>query len=92
MTEVRRAFAAYDVTTGVRAIVTFVVDDLSNWYVRLNRSRVWAANGEAEPAAVATLHEALATVAGRVAPAALFASDWLHRAVDGRSVHLVPFP
>jgi isoleucyl-tRNA synthetase len=92
VTETRRAFAGYDVTSGVRAVVTFVVDDLSNWYVRLNRGRFWAADREADPAAVATLHEALTTVAALLAPAAPFASDWLHRALDGRSVHLVPFP
>ncbi len=89
---VRAAFAGYDVTSGVRAIVDFVDGDLSNWYVRLNRSRFWAADGEADPAAVATLHEALATVATLLAPAAPFVADWLHRALTGRSVHLAPFP
>ena len=89
---VREAFAGYDVTTGVRAIVEFVDADLSNWYVRLNRGRFWAVDGEAEPAAVATLHEALTTVAALLAPAAPFTSDWLHRALTGQSVHLAPFP
>ncbi len=89
---VRAAFGGYDVTTGVRAIVDFVVADLSNWYVRLNRGRFWAVGGEAEPAAVATLHEALTTVATLLAPAAPFVADWLHRALTGRSVHLAPFP
>ena len=90
--ETRRAFENYDVTSGVRAVVAFVVDDLSNWYVRLNRGRFWAADRDADPSAVATLHEVLMTVARLIAPAAPFASDWLHRALDGRSVHLVPFP
>ena len=89
---VRTAFDGYDVTTGVRAIVDFVVDDLSNWYVRLNRGRFWAPDHEADTAAVATLQEALATVAALLAPAAPFVSDWLHRAVRGTSVHLAPFP
>jgi len=90
--EVTTAWETYQVTEGVRAIVDFVVDDLSNWYVRLSRSRFWAPDHEADPAAVATLHECLATVARLLAPAAPFASDWLHRALTGRSVHLSGFP
>jgi len=90
--DVTAAWETYQVTEGVRAIVDFVVDDLSNWYVRLSRSRFWAPDHEADPAAVATLHECLATVARLLAPAAPFASDWLHRALTGRSVHLSGFP
>jgi isoleucyl-tRNA synthetase len=90
--EVRRAFDDYDVTTGVRAIVNFVDADLSNWYVRTNRGRFWAPDGEADAAAVATLRDVLVTVARLLAPAAPFVSDWLHRALTGTSVHLAPFP
>lgn len=90
--DVRRALEGYDVTTAIRAVVTFTVDDLSNWYVRLNRDRFWAADGDADGNAVATLHEALETVARLLAPAAPFAADWLYRALEGRSVHLAPFP
>ncbi len=50
----------------------FVVDDLSNWYVRANRARFWAPDSAADPAAVATLHEALVTVSRLLAPAAPF--------------------
>ena len=56
---VRAHWGGYDVTAGTRAVMDFVVDDLSNWYVRLSRSRFWAPDREADPAAVATLHEAL---------------------------------
>ena len=90
--DVTASWEGYDVTEGVRAIVDFVVDDLSNWYVRLSRARFWAPDHEADPAAVATLHECLATVARLLAPAAPFASDWLHRALTGQSVHLSGFP
>lgn len=86
------AWGGYDVTTGARAIMDFVVDDLSNWYVRLSRGRFWAPDAVADPAAVATLHEALVTVARLLAPAAPFASDWMHRALAGTSVHLARFP
>ncbi|MCU0622164.1 MAG: DUF5915 domain-containing protein, partial [Gemmatimonadales bacterium] len=90
--DVTRAWDSYEPTEGVRLLVQFVVDDLSNWYVRLGRSRFWAPGRDADPAAVATLHEALATVARLLAPAAPFVSDWLHRALAGRSVHLAGFP
>jgi isoleucyl-tRNA synthetase len=89
---VTAAWAAYDVTAGVRALMEFVVDDLSNWYVRGNRDRFWAPDREADSAAVATLHEALATVSRLLAPAAPFTSDWLHRALNGKSVHLAGWP
>jgi isoleucyl-tRNA synthetase len=89
---VSRAWSHYDVTAGVRAIMDFVVDDVSQWYVRVNRARFWAPDATADPAALATLHEALTTVARLLAPAAPFVSDWLHRALAGTSVHLARFP
>jgi isoleucyl-tRNA synthetase len=89
---VRSAWDAYDVTTGTRAIGQFVVDDLSNWWVRLNRPRLWNPGGDADPAALATLHEALTTAARLLAPAAPFLPDHVHRALSGSSVHLAAFP
>jgi len=89
---VRAAWDAYDVTTGCRAIAQFVVDDVSNWWVRQSRARFWTPGGDADPAALATLHEALVTVAQLLAPAAPFLSDRLHRALTGTSVHLAAFP
>jgi isoleucyl-tRNA synthetase len=90
--KVTAAWADYDATAGVRAIMDFVVDDVSQWYVRLNRARFWAPDAVADPAALATLHEALTTVSRLMAPAAPFLSDWIHRALVGTSVHLAPFP
>ncbi len=86
------AWSGFDVTAGTRAILDFVVDDLSNWYVRTNRSRFWAPDRAPDAAALATLHEVLSTISRLLAPAAPFASDWLHRALAGTSVHLAPFP
>jgi isoleucyl-tRNA synthetase len=86
------AWDDYDVTTGVLALMDFVVTDLSNWYVRANRARFWAPDHEADAAAVTALHEALVTVSRLLAPAAPFASDWLHRALTGKPVHLADFP
>ncbi len=90
--EVNGAWEGYDVTAGTRALMEFVVDDLSNWYVRLNRARFWAVDGEADPEALATLHTCLVTVSRLLAPAAPFLSDWMHRGLVGSSVHLARFP
>ena len=89
---VNEAWSGYDVTVGVRAIMEFVVDDLSNWYVRINRDRFWAPDSEADPVALDTLYRALVTVSRLLAPAAPFVGDWLHRALVGSSVHLARFP
>ncbi len=89
---VRAAWNDYDVTPGVRAVIDFVVDDLSKWYVRLNRPRFWAPDRAADPAALATMYEALLTATRLLAPAAPFIADWLHRALTGASVHLERFP
>ncbi|NNG17613.1 MAG: isoleucine--tRNA ligase [Gemmatimonadales bacterium] len=89
---VTRSWLAYDVTTGMRTLMDFVVDDLSNWYVRVNRDRFWAPDTSADPRALATLYQALVTISRLLAPAAPFVSDWLHRALVGQSVHLASFP
>jgi isoleucyl-tRNA synthetase len=92
MAAVTRAWSGYEPTAGVQALRDFVVDDLSNWYVRVSRDRFWAPDGEADAAAVATLQDCLVGVSRLLAPAAPFASDWLHRAITGRSVHLAGWP
>ena len=89
---VYETWSAYDVTAGIRALMEFVVDDLSNWYVRVNRQRFWAPDSTADPVALDALYRALVTVSRLLAPAAPFASDWIHRSLTGGSVHLVPFP
>ena len=89
---VHDAWGGYDVTAGTRAVMDFVVDDVSNWYVRTNRARFWAPGRDADPAAVATLVEVLTATSRLLAPAAPFASDWLHRQLACGSVHLARFP
>ena len=86
------AWSSYDVTSGMRAVMEFCDADLSNWYVRVNRARFWAPDSKADPAALATLHEALATVCRILAPAAPFLSDAVFRRLAGQSVHLAGFP
>ncbi len=77
--DVRAAYEDYDVKTAGRILETFVCDDVSNWYVRLNRARFWA--GEMTPdkqAAYATLHKVLVDVAILAAPIAPFFMDQLY--------------
>ena len=77
--DIRAAYEDYDVKTAGRILETFVCDDVSNWYVRLNRARFWA--GEMTPdkqAAYATLHKVLADVAVLGAPIAPFFMDQLY--------------
>jgi isoleucyl-tRNA synthetase len=87
---------SYDVTPAIRRIGEFVIDDLSNWYVRRSRARFWGtrtATRETMDAAFATLWEALVTVCRLLAPMAPFASDWIHRELcGGTSVHLERYP
>jgi len=95
--DVRGDLEAYDLTRAARRLQTFVLDDLSNWYVRRSRDRFWATRPAASPdetrAAFATLHECLVTSAALLAPFAPFLSDWLHRALTGgRSAHRADFP
>ena len=95
---VRAAFESYDLTGVARTLASFVLDDLSNWYVRRSRDRFWATRADGEkvagtPEAFATLHEVLKTVALLLAPLAPFLPDWLHRELaDGQSAHLADYP
>lgn len=83
----------YDPTPAIRDIESFVVDDLSNWYVRLNRRRFWKGEmGNDKLAAYQTLHRCLEVVAELSAPFAPFFSDRLHRDLTGKSVHLSDWP
>jgi isoleucyl-tRNA synthetase len=91
--EVTEDLEGYNLTHAVRAVADFVIDDLSNWYVRRSRDRFWGSADAADTrSAFATLHQALVTVSRLMAPFAPFLSDWLHRALTGGSVHLAEFP
>ena len=90
---VRDELDGYNPTHAYRAVAAFVDGELSNWYVRRARSRFWGNTETADAAAAfATLHEALRTVALLIAPVTPFTSDWLHRALTGRSSHTDRFP
>ena len=91
--EVTAAYDAYEPTKAGRAISDFVQDDLSNWYVRLNRKRFWGGEMDADKqAAYDTLYTCLKTVAQLMAPNAPFYADRLYRDLVGESVHLSEWP
>ena len=91
--EVTEAYNAYEPTKAGRAISDFVQDDLSNWYVRLNRKRFWGGEMNADKqAAYATLYTCLKTVAQLMAPNAPFYADRLYRDLTGETVHLSCWP
>ena len=91
--EVTEAYEAYEPTKAGRAISDFVQDDLSNWYVRLNRKRFWGGEMNADKqAAYQTLYTCLKTVAQLMAPNAPFYADRLYRDLTGQTVHLSEWP
>jgi isoleucyl-tRNA synthetase len=85
----------YDPTRAGRLIDTFVNDDLSNWYVRLNRKRFWGKEmSDDKRSAYDTLYTCLMTISKLLAPFAPFYADQLYRDLGGEkdSVHLDSFP
>lgn len=97
---VDNALADYEPTKAGRLIDTFVNDDLSNWYVRLNRKRFWGKEMSKDKlSAYETLYTCLETVAKLLAPFSPFFADQLYMDLihaTGRSgalsVHLAKFP
>ena len=100
---VTEALDDYEPTRAARAISTFVSDDLSNWYVRLNRKRFWGKGLSTDKlAAYQTMLTCLTTVARLMAPFSPFFADRLYRDLtapaaeaQGKepvSVHLTDFP
>jgi isoleucyl-tRNA synthetase len=94
------AYDEYEPTRAARAIQDFVTDDLSNWYVRLNRKRFWKGEyNQDKIAAYQTLYTCLETVAKLISPIAPFYAEQLFldlNKVSKReeivSVHLSHFP
>ena len=88
---VQTALDDYEPTVAARAISEFVQDNISNWYVRLNRSRFWSSdNAKDKAAAYQTLYECLDTVALLMAPIAPFYAERLYLDLhpEAESVHL----
>lgn len=99
ISQVDEAFGEYEPTRAARAIQNFVIDDLSNWYVRLNRKRFWKGRlNDDKKAAYQSLHTCLLTVAKLASPIAPFYADkiYLDLTKEGEyganSIHLADFP
>ncbi len=97
--EVDEHYNNYEPTRAGRAISDFVNDNLSNWYVRLNRKRFWGGNMNSDKlSAYQTLYTCLETIASLMAPISPFFADKLYCDLtaatgrDDKSVHLSLFP
>ena len=92
--DVDEALNDYEPTKAARAINDFVNDNLSNWYVRLNRKRFWGGEmNEDKLSAYQTLYTCLETIAKLIAPISPFYADKLYQDLAGAgSVHLALFP
>ena len=98
--EVDEAYTNYEPNKAGRAIASFVNDNLSNWYVRLNRKRFWGGGmTDDKLSAYQTLYKCLLTVSKLMAPIAPFYADKLYLDLisvtgveDFESVHLADFP
>ena len=101
--DVDEALSDYKPTKAARAINIFVNDNLSNWYVRLNRKRFWGGEMSSDKlSAFQTLHTCLVTVARLIAPFAPFFADKLYKDLtapaleaEGKkatSVHIASYP
>ena len=93
--DVVAAYEDYDITTAGRLVQDFVCDDLSNWYIRLNKKRLWGAGmTEDKLSAYHTLYEVLKGIALLSAPIAPFYMErlWLDLVPDSDSVHYQPMP
>jgi isoleucyl-tRNA synthetase len=92
---VQKELNNFDPTRAGRLIDAFVNDDLSNWYVRLNRKRFWGKEmSDDKRSAYDTLYTCLMTVSKLLAPFAPFYADQLYKDLGGEkdSVHLDNFP
>lgn len=97
--DVTAAYEEYEPTKAGRMIQSFVIDNLSNWHVRLSRKRFWGGNMDAgKLSAYQTLYTCLLEVSKLMAPIAPFYADRLYRDLTkdvtgaAQSVHLAKFP
>jgi isoleucyl-tRNA synthetase len=93
--DVTDAMEVYEVHKATRAIEAFVVDDLSRWYVKLVRDRLWKEGEDIDKTvAFKVLHEAISTCVTLLAPFTPHISEAIHQNLDRReeSVHMVEWP
>jgi len=99
VTSVNNHLKRHDITKAGRIISNFVIEDLSNWYVRRCRRRFWKSEmGDDKLAAYQTLHEVLLTISRLIAPFVPFISEEIYRNLTSfdsdtpESVHLTQYP
>ena len=86
-------FTNWNYHKACRELEDFVVNDLSNWYVRRSRRRLWdEAENTDKLACQNTLHEVLTILCRLVAPVSPFMVDIIHRNLAGTSVHQADWP
>ena len=91
--EFHQNFVSWDFHKAGRGLEDFVVNDLSNWYVRRSRRRLWEESDSNDKRACQhTLHEVLLIVCRLMAPISPFMPDQIHRGLTGQSVHLADWP
>ena len=91
--EYHEGFKSWNYHKACRELEDFVVNDLSNWYVRRSRRRLWdEAENTDKLACQNTLHEVLTTVCRLVAPVSPFMVDVIYRNLTGSSVHQADWP
>ena len=92
--EVREDMEIFELTRVVRAIQEFVIEDLSNWYIRRTRRRFWSTELDDDKKAVYnTTYEILLGLSKMIAPFIPFTAEELYRNLtDGESVHLEYYP
>jgi isoleucyl-tRNA synthetase len=86
-------FTNWNFHKACRDLEDFIVNDLSNWYVRRSRRRLWdeAESGD-KLACQHTLHEILVTLCRLIAPVSPFMVDTIHRNLTGETVHTAAWP
>jgi len=93
--DVNEKMDAFDLNGAASCLNEFVVEELSNWYVRVNRRRFWGAEDSMEKkTAYDSLHESLMTVAKLLAPLVPFHAEKVYLTLGGAmdSVHFEPYP
>ena len=91
---VTESYEEYDLNKIVRALVDFVSEDLSNWYIRRNRKRFWSSSIDTSKKAVyKTTYEVLKGICLMAAPITPFVTEEIYTNLTGEeSVHLANFP
>jgi isoleucyl-tRNA synthetase len=101
VSDVRRLLGEYDMTRAARALQSFILDELSNWYVRRSRRRFW--KGEMGPDKIAAYNTLLSVLRGSLkllSPFVPFVAEEINQALhaaltgekEGRSIHLEEIP